>query len=743
MAAAEPAAADASAIALRSDFSALALFAPEVRTDAEGRAALPLELPDSLTRYRVMVVAVAGARHFGSVESAVTARKPLMLRASPPRFLNFGDQFELPLVLQNQTDQPMQVELAVRGLNVGFMQALQSTMPEPPASPQASSAGRRVTVPANDRVEVRFPVAAQMSGRARFQAVASAGSDTDAQSFELPVWTPASSEAFATYGSLSDASLALQPVLAPEEVWPQFGGLRISTASTELQALTDAVLYLVKYPFECNEQRASRVLALAALSDVLAAFETAGLPPPEELKASVQADLKLLAALQHGSGGWGFWGQGGEDWPYLGIHVANAFARADAKGFPMPEQTRLRSLGYLQDINRHVPSWYSEQSRRSLRAYAVDVRRRLGDADPTLARALLSEVESLDELPIDAIGWLLPTLHEDGDVKSVESLLRHMGNRVSETAAAAHFVTRMSEQGAHVLLQSDRRSDGVMLEALLEVRPQHDLIEKLVRGLLGHRVKGRWHNTQENAFILLGMDRYFHAREGVTPDFVARFWLDEGFLGEHAFRGHSTERFEARVPMAELTRTQVERELLLQKDGSGRMYYRIGLDYAPRSLMLASADHGFTVGRRYEGADDPADVRRDPDGTWRIRAGARVKVELNMVASGRRTHVALVDPIPAGLEPINPSLAVSEQPPPEPARAQPYWWWQRPWYDHQNLRDERVEAFTSLLWSGVYSYSYFARATTPGRFVVPPTRAEEMYNPETFGRGETDRVVVE
>ena len=49
----------------------------------------------------------------------------------------------------------------------------------------------------------------------------------------------------------------------------------------------------------------------------------------------------------------------------------------------------------------------------------------------------------------------------------------------------------------------------------------------------------------------------------------------------------------------------------------------------------------------------------------------------------------------------------------------------------------------ALLRAGVHSYSYLARATTPGRFVVPPPKAEEMYFPETFGRGATDVVVVE
>jgi len=47
------------------------------------------------------------------------------------------------------------------------------------------------------------------------------------------------------------------------------------------------------------------------------------------------------------------------------------------------------------------------------------------------------------------------------------------------------------------------------------------------------------------------------------------------------------------------------------------------------------------------------------------------------------------------------------------------------------------------LWEGVYTYAYVARATTPGTFVVPPARAEEMYHPETFGRSASARVIVE
>src|SRR4029453_7255996 len=116
-------------IAVRTNFDALALFAPEVRTDAKGKATVDLALPDSLTRYRVMVVAVAGDKLFGAGESNVTARLPLMVRPSAPRFLQFGDSFELPIVLQNQTDAAMKVDVGLRATNVTFVDRVSDVLP--------------------------------------------------------------------------------------------------------------------------------------------------------------------------------------------------------------------------------------------------------------------------------------------------------------------------------------------------------------------------------------------------------------------------------------------------------------------------------------------------------------------------------------------------------------------------------------------------------------------------------------
>jgi hypothetical protein len=718
------------AIRMRENFNALAVFAPSVPTDASGRAEVKVKVPDNLTRYRVMAVSVAGGRQFGSGESAIAARQPVMARPSAPRFLNFGDRFELPVVVQNQTDSPAVVDVAVRATGAEF----------------TDGQGRRVTVPANDRVEVRFPTSATSAGTARFQVGAASGRFADAAQIELPVYTPATTEAFATYGEIDQGGAVVQPVKAPSDVFKQFGGLEVQTSSTQLQALTDAVLYLVAYPYECSEQLSSRVLAVAALRDVLTAFKAKDLPSPEAMKAAVARDIKRLEGLQNADGGFAFWRRGDPSWPYVSIHVAHALTRAKEKGYDVPQSMLDRSRGYLRAVESHIPRRYGRDARNTLVAYALYTRARMGDRDAERARRLIAS-EGLEKLQLEAVGWLLPVLSGDrASAAEVAAVRRLLSNRAEETAGTAHFTTSYGDDD-YLLLRSDRRADGVILEALIGDQPENDLIPKVARGLLAHRKRGHWGNTQENAFVLLALDRYFRTYEKATPDFVARAWLGDAYAGEQQFRGRSTDRQQFDVPMRHiLEKGGGEQNLVLQKQGAGRLYYRVGMSYAPSNLKLASADYGFAVERVYEAVDDPADVRREADGTWRVKAGAKVRVKLTLVAPTRRYHVALVDPLPAGLEAMNPALAVTGSIPEEGREEeQPgfgRWWW-RPWFEHQNLRDDRAEAFTSLMWEGVYTYTYLARATTPGLFVVPPPKAEEMYAPETFGRGASDRLVVE
>jgi uncharacterized protein YfaS (alpha-2-macroglobulin family) len=742
-------------IRFRENFHPLAVFSPAVRTDESGRAEVKVKLPDNLTRYRVMAVAVAGAKQFGLGESSITARLPLMVRLSAPRFMNLGDQVELPIVLQNQTEEALPVDVAVRASNAGLSGSYASEAEgkvAAHATTPAPSAGRRVIVPGNDRVELRIPVHTASVGTARFQVGAVSGRWADAAEVSLPVWTPATTESFATYGEL-DRGTITQPVKAPAEVFRDYGGLDIETSSTQLQQLTDAFLYLQSYPYECAEQLASRILSVAALRDVLTAFKIKGLPAPDEIEAAVVRDLKKLEGMQNLDGGFGFWRRGEQTWPFLGIHVAHALARAKQKKFDVPTGLFEQSRAYLRSIEFRIPAHYGTDARRALIIYALYVRAQMGDTDIDAADKLISELR-LENLSAESLGWLLSLL--SGHPASQDRVLeirRILASRAVETAATAHFVSSYKDDD-YLLLNSSRRADGVVLEALIADQPKSDLIPKLVRGLLDHRSQGRWANTQENVFILLALDKYFNTYEKTTPDFVAQIWLGNDYAGSQQFQGRSVDRQRLSVPMSHLLEKDGLQNLVVRKQGEGRLFYRLAMNYAPLDLDLKSADYGFAVERSYEAVDRAEDVQRDSDGTWRIRAGARVRVRVRMANTSRRYHVALVDYLPGGFESLNPELASTESIPEDKQQqaAENYlrdshgftWWlWRRVWFDHQNLRDERSEAFTALLWEGVYQYSYVARATTPGVFVAPPARAEEMYHPETFGRSGTDRVRID
>jgi uncharacterized protein YfaS (alpha-2-macroglobulin family) len=344
-------------------------------------------------------------------------------------------------------------------------------------------------------------------------------------------------------------------------------------------------------------------------------------------------------------------------------------------------------------------------------------------------------------MPLEALGFLLPILSSyPSSREEVAAIRRHFGNRAEETAAAAHFTTTYKD-GSHLILHSDRRADAIILEALIGDDPKNDLIPKIVRGLLAHRKQGRWSNTQENAFAVAALARYLAAAEAAEPDLVAHAWTGPRLAAEQPFRGRADGRFELAIPADSLGRPGTDLDLTLARTGAGRLYYRVALNYAIAGLVPAVA-RGFQVSRTYEAVDDSADVRRDDDGTWRVRLGARVRVRLTVGAAGPRYHVAIIDPLPAGFEAVNPSLAGTGG-------------LSRPvlasgatharmtlWPEHVNVRPDRFEAFRTLLDPGLRDITYFALATTAGDFAAPAPRAEEMYAPETFGRGAVERVIV-
>ena len=307
-------------IAVRSNFNPLACWVPSSITNSSGRVSFEFQLPDNLTRYRVWAVAT-NDKQYGLGEMLFTVQLPIMIRPSPPRFLNYGDTAHLSVILQNQTDLSLLLHAALKATNAKLITSQSNQQ----------VAGYAIQLQPNKRLALLFPLSTIQSGTARFQFIVSTVANESQASFgdaielSVPVFTPATSEAFATYGDISEEEVVLQPVKTPENVLPQFGELSISTSSTALASLTDAIISLYTYPYECTEQLSSRLLGIQSLWDVLQAFQCKDLPDISIMKSKLQVDINTLKGRQYSNGGFGYWTNRSDSNadPFISVHTAH------------------------------------------------------------------------------------------------------------------------------------------------------------------------------------------------------------------------------------------------------------------------------------------------------------------------------------------------------------------------------------------------------------------------------------
>lgn len=718
--------------ALRKFFASTAYFNGDIHTGNDGTTSVKVKMPDNLTQFRIMAIAANKGSLMGSSDAQVRTRRPLVIRPALPRFLNFGDHFEAAAVVNNQTG--FDTEVVVR------CAADNATVDEP---------SKTVTLAHGDSAEVRFRAQAGSPGPATFQFAAVAltrARDSDAASVTIPTLVPATGEAFATYGVVDSA--VQQPIEPPRTALPGFGGLDISLSSTALTGLQDAVKYLFEYPYECTEQLCSRLLPVLALGDILEDFNLGGAETPDKARELVEAGLERLYLRQRSDGGFGFWPGSKRSWLYISAYATMTMKLAHDKGFAVPAQRLDQALQFLEDRLDSPYEW--EETAYGTQTMAVLVLARC-DRTPLAHLQRLARLALQDSSPMTlfATAWLLEAVSMQpvkGRSDLLPKLTRRISNAAVETASSIHFAEGRSES-LRLMMHSDDRTDAVVLHSFLVAAPDSPLIEKTVRGLVRARVQGRWSTTQANAYALLALSRYYAEFEKETPDFQARVWLGPQTVAAHSFQGRSMTISKTRVPMRDLLESATH-DLVLAKEGPGRLYYRLGLKYAPSDLRLEAEDRGFLVERTYLAEGEDSTLRQLEDGTWVAKAGSFIRVRLRVVAPDRRFYVAVIDPLPAGLEAVNEAFATTatQRPGMAGATVQPgnrgYWGYWNPW-DFEERRDDRIQLFSDRMYGGTYEYTYVAQATTIGAFEVPPARAEEMYEPETFGRTGSTKFVVE
>ena len=719
---------------LRSRFQTTAFFLGSLVTNADGRGVASARLPDNLTTFRVMAVAVTAGDRYGSGQSSLLVTRPLVARPALPRFLRDGDRFAAGVVVNRRAgkEAAVTVEARATGLELEGRRKKQVAL-EP-------GRGR----------EVRFDFVAGRGdslSRAGFRFMAKSGPDADGVALTVPVRPAHHPQSFTVAGVLRDSATA--ELALPDDVDPARSTLRLSLGTSPLAMIRGVRERFRVYPYWCSEQIASAAEPLLAL--YRAAPE---LGADSAVARSARSDLEQVIATlvrrQRADGGIGLWSAADWSTPWLSAYAGAVLLEAKAAGFVVSDSVLARLGGYLQrsleesgPILAPVAAWYdSSEVRLSDRIMAVDYLSRAGLRDPAAENELLR---------------LAPQLAWEDRVR-----LAHVLVRGDDRAAALRLLEPAwkdvkIEGRAATLPKATRRAFyfispirpvAWLLSATLAVNPAHPLVGPLVESLIQQGRSGWTWNTQDLGTAVAALAEFQRQQKAGVARGV-RVSSGKKTVFESAALGAAGERS---VPLDRLPGGAIaDGKLRLSLDArapaeeGAPVFYYLTATIVPRKAPVRPGDRGIQVERWYESFETGRP-------TMEVAEGELIRVRLRITVPAERHFVILDDALPAGFEAVDLSLrtvggvagpgaadSVSAEGDGEGPMPWVYGSWDAGWwspFDHREMRDDRVVFVATRLWPGSYTATYLARATTPGTFMRPPAHAEEMYNPAVFGESD-------
>ena len=720
---------------LRSRFQTTAFFLGSVVTDSAGHAVARAKLPDNLTTFRLMAVAVTAGDRYGSGEAKLLVTRPLVARPALPRFLREGDSLLAGIVVNTRLPGTPTVTVQAQAQGASLL----------------GPATKTATLEAGRGREVRFTFRAAAGDTAAFRFKASSGADADAVETRLPIRLPYRPRAFEVAGTLADSTSA--EFVFPEALDPARSRLVLSYGASPLALIRGYRETLHVYPYYCSEQTASVALPLIAL--YRAQKQLGGAPLVSgDPAAEIAEAVAIISGRQRDDGGIGYWSRADWSSPWLSAYAGRALLAARAAGVPVNDSVVQRLSAYLSNA-LHNPAkllipvfkWYDDEK--------VFLGERVAAAD-FLSRAGLPDIAAENDLLQRArqLSWedrllLAEMLARRREIAAARSLLAPAWAQV--TVEGRRAVLPNDASAKYFYFWSTIRPAARLLTATLAVDPQNALIGPLVETVAQRgRAEGFdwWWDTQDYASAVEALTRYDTYRRAAA-DRPVRVTRGARVLFAKPAGGSFTD---TTIALTGLLATRPDGKQALQVSlvaaGSGApVFYYLTVREVPQARPVRPADAGIKVERWYERYDAPTPITRAVEGEL-------VRVKLRVTVPALRNFIVVDDALPAGLEAVDLSLRTAGLPPvtqqqnPDEEQQEVsgaeaagwyygYWeygWWS-PW-DHRELRDDRVVYVATTLWPGTYTMTYVARATTPGVFVRPPTYAEEMYNPAVNGRSD-------
>jgi hypothetical protein len=296
-----------------------------------------------------------------------------------------------------------------------------------------------------------------------------------------------------------------------------------------------------------------------------------------------------------------------------------------------------------------------------------------------------------------------------------KAILNDVISKAITTATSAHWEEAQRDAKA---MSSNGRTTAIVLQTLLRIDPRNPLVPKVVRWIMDRRLGGYWRTTQETAATIISLTEYLARTKELESAYTYSVTLDGRLLSPPI--PVTPQTLTQRKTFTATNLTAGPHEVTLEKQGAGILYDTTTLRYfIPRAegIAPASSGGGLAITREYR---DGETGRKLTD----IPPGSLVQVIITATIPHDMWYVILEDPLPAGLEAVNNTLRTSSI---REGKVTGYWM-------HPELRDDKAVFFAYYLWPGIHTYTYMARATTPGVFHTQPATITPMYEPEVWAR---------
>ena len=632
-------------------------------------------MPAYIGSVRMMVVA-AHKGSYGFAEKAVAVKKPLMVLATMPRVLSPGESIQLPVTV-------FAMENNIRSVNVSLVSnAFFDVQDSKTQTISFSQAGEQMAY-----FNVRIKNA---TGIGKVKINASSGSEKASDEVELDIRNPN-----------PVISSIQQVVLAPGQQWAAtataIGIPAQSTGTVEISSipainLQKRLSYLIQYPHGCLEQTISGIfpqLVLKQLTDL-----------DDRQKADVERNIKSgLARLQNfqrADGGFNYWPGANEPDDWSSNYAGHFLLEAQNTGYYVSENMLGSWKGFQKGkANNWVPTtsnFYGGDLTQAYRLYTLA----LAKAPELGAMNRLKEFKYLSP----EAKWRLAAAYQ----------LAGLGTIALDLSSAIP-VTFEQRVNPGFSFGSSLRDQAMVLETLTLMGNRKKAAEVLTL-VAGQLSQDNWYSTQTTAYSLIAIAKYCGKNPG-----------GEKIIATASIGGaQATINANSYLKQFPVGLTKGNAPVVIKNNGSNTLYVRLitqGQPLTGDSTQYANSPLlGMTVNYISQNGL-PVNIKRMQQGSDFI---ARVTVK-NTGKNGTYYEMALSQVFASGWEILNARMMDGEGAFKSSA------------LEYQDTRDDRVNSYFDIRQNETLTYYVQLNAAYPGRYFLPATQCQAMYDASVTAAG--------